>query len=217
MAKYCGNCGTQMEDVDRVCGNCGTPFDATTLKQNITIVNPEKENENRNKVKKILKLGVCLVSVILVLVIAINLITTFTGYNGLLRKVMVAYQDYDIDALVSMSSDMYYYGGENYAEIYFENAVGYTLDELESAVGHSYKLSYQVIETYKLSNRNFQSALKSVAWMYEDFDCSVIEQIVIARVDITATQGKRSADNEIEITMTKENGNWKVMYITNCY
>lgn len=213
MAKYCGNCGAQMENGDRVCGNCGTPFGTAVKTYNVNIVDPEKKKAAQKKMKKIIKLCVGAAALILVAVIAFNLITAFTGYNGLLRKVMAAYESYDIDALVDMSSDVYYYSSEDYAERYFENAVGYALDAFESSVGHSYKLSYEVIETYKLSNRNFQSMLDDIAWSYEDFDHSVIEEIVVAKVNVTATQGKRSADREIEITMTKENGNWKVLYI----
>lgn len=213
MAKYCGNCGAQMENSDRVCGNCGTPFGTAVKTYNVSIVDPEKKKAAQKKVKKIVKLCVGTAALILVAVIAINLITAFAGYNGLVRKVMVAYENYDIDALVDMSSDVYYYSSEDYAERYFENAVGYALDAFESSVGHSYKLSYEVIETYKLSNRNFQSMLDDIAWSYENFDHSVIEEIVVAKVNVTATQGKRSVDREIEITMTKENGNWKVLYI----
>jgi len=29
MAKYCGNCGTQMDDSANVCPNCGTPANGT--------------------------------------------------------------------------------------------------------------------------------------------------------------------------------------------
>lgn len=25
MAKFCGNCGAQLDDDDKVCGQCGTP------------------------------------------------------------------------------------------------------------------------------------------------------------------------------------------------
>ena len=213
MAKYCGNCGARMEDEHRVCGNCGTPFGTYMKTPPIKVVDPEKKELTQKKGKKNIKLCVSAAVLILVAVIVFNLIAAFTGYNGLLRKVMAAYEDYDIDALADMSSDVYYYSSADYAELYFEDTVGYALDAFESSVGHSYKLSYEVIETYKLSNRNFQSILDHIVWTYKDFDYSVIEEIVVAKVNVTATQGKRTAEREIEITMTKENGDWKVLYI----
>lgn len=210
MAKFCGNCGTQLEDNAKICGQCGTPLDgASTNIPGLKVVDPEKQK----KLKKVGKRIVALVALVIVTAIAINVVFQFTGYNGLLRKVMAAYEKYDIDTLISLSSDIYFYGDEDWVENYFEYNVGDDLDSFESAVGHSYKLSYEVIETYKLSNRNFQSMLDDIAWSNKDFDHSVIEEIVVAKVNVTATQGKRSVDREIEITMTKENGKWKVLYI----
>lgn len=210
MAKFCGNCGTQLEDNAKICGQCGTPLDGTSSNiPGLNAVDPEKQK----KLKKVGKRIVALVALVIVAVIVFNVVSQFTGYNGLLRKVMAAYEKYDIDTLISLSSDVYFYGDEDWVENYFEYNVGDDLDSFEAAVGHSYKLSYEVIETYKLSNRNFQSMLDDIAWSYKDFDHSVIEEIVVAKVNVTATQGKRSVDREIEITMTKENGNWKVLYI----
>lgn len=210
MAKFCGNCGTQLEDNAKICGQCGTPLDGTSSNiPGLKVVDPEKQK----KLKKMGKRIVALVALVIVAVIAFNVVSQFTGYNGLIRKVMAAYEKYDIDTLISLSSDIYFYGDEDWVENYFEYNVGDDLDSFEAAVGHSYKLSYEVIETYKLSNRNFQSMLDDIAWSYEEFDHSVIEEIVVAKVNVTATQGKRSVDREIEITMTKENGNWKVLYI----
>lgn len=210
MAKFCGNCGTQLEDNAKICGQCGTPLDgATSNIPGLKMADPEKQ-------KKLMKMGkwiVAMVALVIVTVIAFNIVTQFTGYNGLLRKVMAAYEQYDIDTLISLSSDVYFYGDEDWVEIYFEDTVGGDLDFYESAVGHSYKLSYEVIETYKLSNRNFQSMLNDIAGRYRDFDYSVIEEIVVAKVNVTATQGKRSIEREIEITMTKENGHRRVLYI----
>lgn len=209
MAKYCGNCGAQMADSARVCGNCGTRFDGAAIK----VVDPEKKKAMEKKTKNIIKLCVGLAVLVLVAVIAFNVITKFTGYNGLLRKVMAAYEEYDIEALVDMSSDMYYYGSNDYAEYYFEDAVGYELDYFESNVGHNYKLSYEVDEIYTLSKRNLDSMLDDISWMYSDFDVSVIDQIVVANITVTARQGNKSVSRDLQVTMSKEDGAWKVLYI----
>lgn len=213
MAKFCGNCGAQMGDTAKVCGNCGMPFGPATQVNSVQIVDSEKKKKTRKKVKKIITLCVSIVCLILAVVVAINIVASFSGYKGLLRKVMVAYEDYDIDTLISLSSDIYYYGSKDFAEVYFENAVGYALDDFESSVGHSYKLSYEIEEIYMLSNRNFQSALDNIFWMYSEFDTSIIEKIAVAQINVTAKQGNRSVDRELKITMSKEAGTWKVLYI----
>ena len=209
MSKYCGNCGARMDDSARVCGNCGTPFKDALLQ------NPHAVPavQDKKKVKRLVKLFVGLSALILAIIITISAISAFTGYNGLLRKVMTAYENYDINTLVGMSSDIYYYGGDSYAEIYFENAVGYSLDSFESAVGHSFKLSYEINEVYTLPKRNVDTILDGIALLYPDFNLNIIEDVVVADVTVMAKQGKKSTQMNVKITMSKEDGTWKLMYI----
>lgn len=209
MAKFCGNCGAPLDDNAKVCGQCGTPVDDGTKVPSVKIVDPEK----KKKGKRIFKLAVALIVVVIVAVAAINVVSKFTGYNGLLRKVMAAYEGYDIDTLVSLSSDIYYYGEEDYVEYYFENIVGTSLDSFESAVGHSYQLSYEVNETYTMSERKEKETLEEIETAYPDFDADIIEKIVVSNLTVTAKQGDKSVEKELNITMSKEDGTWKLLYI----
>lgn len=210
MAKFCGNCGTQLEDNAKICGKCGTPLDgASTNIPGLKVTNPEKQK----KMKKAFKLVASLAVLIIVAVIAFNVVSQYTGYNGLLRKVMTAYENYDIDTLISLSSDMYYYGEEDWVEYYFENTVGNNLDSFESSVGHSYKLSYEVNEIYTVSERKLDDMLKRIEYTYSDFDIGVIEKVVIADLTVTAKQGSKSVSRDIDIIMSKENGSWRLLYI----
>lgn len=209
MAKFCGNCGAPLDDNAKVCGQCGTPVDDGTKVPSVKIVDPEK----KKKGKRIFKLAVALIVVVIVAVAAINVVSKFTGYNGLLRKVMAAYEGYDIDTLVSLSSDIYYYGEEDYVEYYFENIVGTSLDSFESAVGHSYQLSYEVNETYTMSERKEKETLEEIETAYPDFDVDMIEKIVVSNLTVTAKQGDKSVEKELNITMSKEDGTWKLLYI----
>lgn len=210
MAKYCGNCGTQLEDSAKVCGQCGTPLDGASLpRPKVKVIDPEKQK----KAKRAVKLIASLVVLVAVVSVATNVISRYTGYNGLIRKVMVAYEDYDIDTLISLSSDMYYYGVEDWVEHYFEYTVGNSLDYFESAVGHKYKLSYEVIEIYEVSERKLSETLDTIKNTYSGFDVSMIKDIVVAEVTIVAKQGSTSVSRNINITMSKENGSWKVLYI----
>ena len=211
MAKFCGHCGSRMDDSVKVCGNCGTPFSGASSALNF--VDPEKKVLKQQKLKKKIKLGIGIAVLFLIAVIVINVISAHTGHNGLLRKVMSAYKDYDIDTLVSMSSDAYYYGTADYAEEYFENAVGYSLDAFEAEVGHKYTIGYAVIETYSLSNRNYDSMIEALSWTFPKFDSSIIEKIVVAEVEVTAKQGNESSSMVVRVTMTKEDGSWRVLYI----
>lgn len=209
MAKFCGYCGAKMDDDAKVCGQCGTPIEGNTKISPVKIIDPEKVKKN----KKIFKFVVALVLIVAVAVTAFNVASKFTGYNGLIRKVMTAYEDYDIDTLVSLSSDVYYYEEEDYIEEYFENCVGIALDFFESSVGHSYQLSYEVNETYTASERKAREILERVEYAYPDFDVSIIEELVISNITVTGMQGSKSVNRDLNITMSKEDGSWKLLYI----
>ena len=150
-------------------------------------------------------------------VIAFNVITKYTGYNGFLRKFMIAYEKYDIDEIVSSASGMYFEndGEWDLLESYFEDFVGDSLDSFESSVGHNYKLSYEVNETYNLSERKLEALIDELGSGYYDFDLSVIEKVVVADVTVTAKKGSRSSKQDMNIVMSKEDGEWKLVYIDN--
>lgn len=210
MAKYCGNCGAELVDNAKVCGQCGTPVDEIPTKTfGLKTANPEKQK----KIKKKIKLIGVLVVIVVVAVIGLNVALKFTGYNGLLRKVMTAYENYDIDMLISLSSDMYYYGEEDWVENYFEYSVGDDLDSFESTVGHSYKLSYEVDEIYTLSDRKLNTLMDTIESEYPDFDASAINKVVVAEINVEAKQGDNSVERDLSITMTKEGSSWKLLYI----
>lgn len=210
MAKFCGNCGTQLEDNAKICGKCGTPLDGASANiPGLKVTDPEKQKKMKKTVKSVIILAVLAV----VAVIAFNIVSQYTGYNGLLRKVMTAYEKYDIDTLISVSSDMYFYGEEDWVEYYFENNVGNDLDSFESSVGHSYKLSYEVNEIYTLPERKLDEMLSEIEYTYADFDVDTIEKIVVADLTVTAKQGSKSVNQDMNIVMSKENGKWKLLYI----
>lgn len=210
MAKFCGNCGTQLEDSAKICGNCGMPLDGTANsipKSNRT--SAKKHKKTKRTVRNIVVLAIFAV----VAIIVFSVVSQYTGYNGLLRKTMNAYEKYDIDMLISLSSDMYFYGDEDWVEKYFKYSVGNDLDSIESAVGHSYKLSYEVNEIYTLSERKFNERLSQIEYAYSEFDVSTIEKIVIANLAVTAKQGSKSVNSDVNIVMSKENGKWRLLYI----
>lgn len=208
MARFCGNCGAQLDDDAKVCGQCGTPIDGNV--PGLKIVDPEKKKKMMKKVKGVIALAI----VVVIAVVVVKIISGFTGTNGLVRKIMVAYGKYDIDTIVSLSSDTYYYNDyEDYVDEYFEYAVGNNIDSFESSVGHSYKMSYEVDEIYDLSQRKQDEILKSIEYAYPDFDVDIISKIAVADVTVTAKQGSKSVSRTVKITMSKEGNTWKLLYL----
>lgn len=208
MAKFCGNCGAQLEDHAKVCGRCGTPQEDVRIPA-VKIVDPER----KKKAKKKWRLAAVLIVLAVAAAVGIKVAANFTGYKGLLRKVVAAYEDYDADKLISLSSDVYYYGGEEYAEDYFEGSVDAVFEFFESSVGHNYDLSYETNEIYTLSNHKLNQVLENIEAVYPDFDSGVIEEVAVANLTGTASHGDTSASQDFNIVMSKERDGWKLLYI----
>lgn len=211
MAKFCGNCGVQLDDGARVCGQCGTPIDDGKIRvSELKVIDPEKKKKQKKKVKRI----IALLAVVFIAIAGTKVILSFTGINGLVRKVMFAYENYDIDGLVTLSSDMYYYtDDENYVNEYFEYSVGSDIDNFESSVGHSYKMSYEVEEIYDVSQRKQDEIIENIEYAFPEFDVNMISKMAVANINVTVKQGSKSVSENVRITMSKEEGTWKLLYL----
>lgn len=209
MAKFCGNCGAPLDESARVCGQCGTPVDGMPAgTPRLNIQDPEKQK----KTQKTVRLAALLVGLLVVAVLLINLVPRYTGYRGLLRRVMAAYEDYDVDALLSMASELYD-EADDFAESYFEANMDSALDMFEYTVGHDYSLSYKVNDIYTLSDRKMRSLRDELALAWSDYDVDAISKAVVAEVTLTAKEKGDTDDRSLQITMIKEDGAWKLLYI----
>ena len=119
MAKFCGHCGAPMDDDARVCGQCGVPIDGNLNQGNS---GGTVQGGGKGKSKPWIKIVIALVVVACIAGIAVKVVSNYTGRRGFIRKVLKAYVDYDIDGLMDLASDVYFYkeGAEQYGEMYFE-------------------------------------------------------------------------------------------------
>lgn len=217
MSKFCGNCGVQMEDSARICGNCGTPFEE--MEKNAapnTFKVPKESNmtpEKKAKIKKGITLIVILAVVVVVAVIALNIVSNFVGYKGTLRKAVKAVNDYDIETILDVSSEIKYvraYDDPIEIEEAILDEVSETLDYYESLVGHDPKIRYTIKETYKLSARKLQNFIEEIERNYS-YDSFGIEEVVQIDLEIEVTgSNKREEHNTISLYMIKENEKWYV-------
>ncbi|MBS1335044.1 MAG: zinc-ribbon domain-containing protein [Blautia sp.] len=209
MAKFCGNCGTKLGDSAKICSQCGTPVESNAKVLPVKIVDQEKQKKN----KKILKTVAVVILAIVLIITAVKIVPKFTGYNNLLKKVMKAYEAYDIDSLVALSSDVYYYGEDGEAEEYFDEHVGWELEGFENQLGANYEFSYKINETYEMQEYNKRKRLEEIEYYYPDFDISIIQKIVVANTTVTAKKDDMKVNIDVNIIMTKEKGAWKLLYI----
>ena len=207
MARFCGHCGSPLDDDAKVCGHCGTPVDGIDI-------DSLERMRSKSKVKKRIKIVIGIVLVIAIAITAIRIITSFTGPQGTIRKVMKAYEKYNLDELIELSSDMYYYGSyDKYADDYFSQAIGESLDRFDESIGHNYKIAYEITDTYKVSERKKDEMLKNIQLSFPNFDVETIQEIIVSEVKVKASRGSKSLSDTLKITLSKEGDSWKVLYI----
>lgn len=215
MSKFCGNCGTQLEDDARICGQCGTPYSGdTNNKQQIPGIN-KMSLEKKRRIKFIVKLSVVAIVLIIITVIAVNIISFFTGYKGAVNKAINAYKNYDIETLLTMSSDISFNGMDaTQVENSISQSVSAKLDALEAEAGHDMNLSYEIIDSYKLSDRKYQEFLKYIENNY-NYDSSDISEVYLAKIKVTAkgSLGQTSVINN-NLYLINERSDW---YLYNGY
>ena len=68
-------------------------------------------------------------------------------------------------------------------------------------------------ETYTMSERKTKEVLDEIEYTYPDFDVSILDEMVVSDITVTAKQGSKSVERNLSITMSKENGIWKLLYI----
>lgn len=202
MAKFCGYCGSQMDDHAKVCGNCGNPLAGESTKVKVT------PPVDKKKLKVVFILAFCVAALVFVAVLGVQYFNQNTGYNGLIRKTMAAYEDGDVDALMDLCSEILYHRGPSYTrpmEGYFE----YLIEYLEDEVGKNYKLSYEIEEVEHYSKRELKEMREDMETYYE-MDGDILDDAVVVEISVEAKKSRRSADVEIEMLLTKEKGVWRI-------
>lgn len=218
MPKFCGNCGCKLEDDARVCGNCGVPFADVQRKTRVGVNSVTDYRTLEKKIQHIKRVRF-FISVIVfwvIMIAAVYLMMFHTGYKWTLNKIMNAYKNYDIDTLVDLSSDVYFYDGGGFeAETSFASAVEYGLDTFYTEIGHDYKFSYKIVDAYSLKGYQLNELITNIENTYSNFDTDIVQSVMIIEIEMTAKakNGVHSVSLDQEICLSKEDGTWKLLYI----
>ena len=212
MAKFCGNCGAQMEDEARVCGYCGTPFEGvSSWTPAVHYTDPEKSQKTKRTVTRV----VAALLAVVIVAVGVMTVTSLTGIKGTVRKVVRAYQKYDVDILADVCSDLYYrmaaYGEYDAVANLFESAIGTDLDNIEETVGQKYKLSYKIRDIYKPSERKLGILQGYFAEL--PIDMVEIEDVRLVAITLTAKAGQQETTLDKTLLLNKESGKWKLLMV----
>lgn len=217
MAKFCGHCGKQLDDSAKICGYCGAPLGNPVSVNNATtipgVVSEADKQKNANT-QKIIKNGAMALAAIIVLSVVIGIVSSFTGYKGTVRKVINAYEEFDMNTLCSCASSLSYYAfDDDFAEELFEEKVSSRLDYYEEELGHGLKIKYEIIDSYKLDDRNKQELFDEL----EDVGAYVGDIDAVRSVELKLTiKGayRETTKTTDDLILIKEGGKWKVLYLS---
>lgn len=211
MAKFCANCGSKMEDGDKVCGQCGTPV--AQSKTALSKPSGEKKNKGgRRTLKLLLTVGILAV----IAAAAVGIAVKCTGYQSALDRMAKALQKNDMDTLEELASSInegvygFWYGDD--LDDYYEDTVSDALDKFEDSVGAVKKITYEIIDEKELSSRKVEELEDALEKMY-DLDVSGIKKIIKVELELTVKGAKESDTYYVDsLYLVKESGGWKLFY-----
>lgn len=225
MAKFCATCGTPVKEGDRVCGKCGAPISGADP-------SPEKTEEDKKSEKEVskkpsdgkkrslnlIRLIAAVAVLILVVVIIVNVAGRFTSYEGALKTMINALEDFDMGALEKVASGI---GNEIYGQQYgdglsdhYEDMVTRKLDDYEDELGPIRSIKFQVTGESEFSDRRIR---KVEEWLEEKYGID-IEALGIKKImalDLTLTvRGSKGTEKYYvqDLYLIKERGGWKIYY-----
>ncbi len=209
MARFCSNCGSPMNDGDRVCGNCGMPVEEISDVGSAVLSQAQKGKY----IALLVGIAICLLVAVMIVV---NVIGNFVGYKGSIRKMVRALQDYDMESLTSLASsigdEMYTFSGYSDVSDAYQSAVSEILDGYEDNVGIIKKIDYKISEATEFSDRRVEEIKNHLIDSY-NIDTNNIDKIMNIEIVLTVKGSKKSASYNVStLYLIKESGKWKIYY-----
>lgn len=204
-AKFCTNCGTQLNDGEKVCGQCGTPVSGAA----------EKEKKKKGGFVSVLKLIIAIVIIAAIAVVALYITGALGGYKSTVGKMVKALQNYDVEDMEkltgSVSEETYsaWYGD---VHEYYKEAIADALDRYEDNVGAVKRISYEITDSSEFSKRRVEQAKEILVDDY-NMDVSQIKKIVSVELQLNVKGAKDTATYMVDkLYLIKEGGKWTIFY-----
>lgn len=215
MAKFCNNCGAQVDDAAQFCGNCGNQFAAPQPApqpqyQQPVYAAPEVPAEAPAPVKKspkklIILLGIIGAALILTIIL-IRLI--FPSPKSVIKKGIKGINNANPNAIVKVIPPFMFEDAED-KEDAIENIEDY-LEEFEEEYDGE-KIKYEIKEIEKLSASERKSMKATFELIesfgsYDDFDADRVSDMRKAEVELEID----GDDADVELILIKYGGKWYI-------
>lgn len=213
MAKFCGNCGTKLEDNAAFCPQCGNKTN-TEAQASSTAVRTQGFQGGATAVmtrkaanKKPLTIGLIAAAVIIVIIIIASL-GGGGGYKGLIKKYFNAIQDSNVNKMLECMPP----------EIREEFNDSYAKNELKSYLKMIDLHKYKITDTERLNKDEIKDLERSYRY-YGDIDISEAYRLEIRftySIDYSGLGSEFSSfsvdeeEMELEQIVIKSKGKWYV-------
>ena len=178
MAKFCNNCGTQLDDATTFCNNCGTKVESTTPVSSTPVSATNASSAGSAKKlpkldKSMLKFAIPAVAAIIVLIIIISIIVG-NGYKKPFKNLINGINDGDeevyCDALPDFLIKKYKKSNDDYYKTVKENIKSQIKSWEESKIydlGDDVEVSYKIVDTIEMDDEALEDAQDYIKSRYD--------------------------------------------------
>ncbi len=189
-------------------------------------VRPEKDREKTARSRKLLVLAAGGIAVIGLIVAAVLIISSFTGYSRAARDTVEAFSSLDTEAFCKSLSPVGY-NGLTYDQFYTAKSIGIakTLDavmsnNIYSQVGEIKKLKYKLIDKHTFNDKQTEELIRYTALegVEPEITADDIDKVVSADIRFTFESEKSGTKYKSvfileTVYFVKLDGEWKTLFI----
>lgn len=209
MAKFCSNCGSQVEDGTLFCASCGAKVETAQTpagEPKKTFKKPDLKNLDP-KTKKFAFLGAIAAVVILVAVLVVSL---FFGPKAVVKKYMRGMINENAKKVVNCMPSFLWEDKDEKDE-----AIEDYQDMLEGMYSDYDKVKFEIKDVHKLSKNEretLESYLETLEETNDKYKVGAIKvnKARIVEVKVTIKDGGDTIRKNMEILVVKYKGQWKV-------
>lgn len=224
MSKFCGNCGTVMDDAAAVCGNCGAPLAEATqapaakgkvdvkaiIAKATGVAKEVVEGAKKGDKNSIIKGGIALAAVAVVIILVISLFST-PGYEGVAKKLIKAIDNDKPESIVKLLPQFVfeddYEDEDDYADS-FEDMIDEINDYMDEAIdSDKYSISYEIVDV-DVYGKDYLENIEDNFDDFDGFNDKKLKKAVNMVIEATFKKGGKKHDVNISVVAIQYGSKW---------
>lgn len=173
MAKFCNNCGTQLDDATTFCNNCGSKVEGSTPAAATNTTNTASTAKLPKFDKSILKIVIPVVAGIILLIIILSILLG-NGYKKPFKNMINGINDKDEETYCSALPEFLVKKYKKANDEYYDSikeSIKNTVKMWEESeiyeLGDDVEVSYKIIDTIELNDDQLDDAQSYIKSLYD--------------------------------------------------